>query len=167
MHFLRCINCLILGPNKLPKEAPLPHPFNPAPTSIADVVEPSWLTSVLSQRWPGIRVEQATVVETLITQATKIRLSLELSGAGAQIPCAICIKGVLAKTDVPKSASVIETRFYRDTASHLSVRTPQCLHAGLNAAGDNGVVVMHDLIAQGAPFARHCNPSRPIKSHNA
>lgn len=161
MHFLRCINCLTLDPTNLPKEAVLPLPFDPAPTSIADVVEPSWLTSLLSQRWPGVRVEQASVVETLITQATKIRLSLELSGAGAEVPRAICIKGILAQTDVPKSASVVETRFYRDTASHLPVRTPQCLHAGLNAAGDNGVVVMHDLIAQGATFCTALEPFTP------
>lgn len=139
----------------------MPIPFDPAPTSLERVNDTAWLSSMLSIRWPDTKVEQATVVETLVTQATKVRLSLDLKDAAPDVPRNICIKGILTKTDVPTTASVVETIFYRDTASQLAVKTPPCIYAGLALTADNGVIVMNDIIAAGATFCTALNPLTP------
>jgi ecdysteroid kinase len=97
-------------------------------------------------------------VETLITQATKVRLALEVTGGSNAIPRYICIKGILTDVQVPSTASVVETRFYREMAAQLPLRVPRCLHAGLNDAGDNGVIVMEDEIRAGSTFLSALTP---------
>ena len=42
--------------------------------------------------------------------------------------------------------------FYGDGATRLRAHVPTCSHAQFNAASDNGVIVMHDLIAARAHF---------------
>jgi aminoglycoside phosphotransferase (APT) family kinase protein len=126
--------------------------FDPAPRRLDGVLDPAWLTGMLSTCWPDAVVCNVTVVETLVTQATKVRLVLEVPGVGEEVPTDICIKGILTPTQVAGTASVVETRFYRDCAAHQPVRVPRCIYAALNAAGDNGVIVMRDEIAAGSTF---------------
>ena len=141
--------------------------FDPAPTNLAEVVDPGWLTTMLSARWPDAKVRGVTVVETLVTQATKVRLSLEVDGGDPGLPANICIKGILTRTQVPSTASVVETLFYRDCASLLPVRVPRCIHAGLNSAGDNGVIVMQDVIEAGATFLSALTPFTPEETRQS
>lgn len=136
----------------------MPSSFDPAPTRLDEVIQPAWLTMMLSARWPDAKVHGVTVVETLITQATKVRLALEVTGGTDDIPRNICIKGILTDAQVPGTASVVETRFYREIADKLPVRVPRCLHAGLNDAGDNGVIVMVDEIVAGSTFLSALTP---------
>ena len=125
--------------------------FDPAPTRLEDVVSPVWLSAMLAQRWPGAVVREVQVVETLVTMATKVRLCLTVEG-NADAPSDICIKGILTETGAPASSSIVETLFYRNVAAQVDVRVPGCLHAGINAAGTNGVIVMHDMVAAGGRF---------------
>lgn len=126
--------------------------FEPAPQRLDEVLDPQWLTAMFATRWPDAVVRKVTVVETLVTMATKVRLALEVDGAGPDLPRNICIKGVLTDTGLRSSASVVETLFYREWAEQLPVRVPRCIYARLNAAGDNGVIVMQDVIEQGGRF---------------
>lgn len=132
--------------------------FDPAPISLDIVTSSEWLTTVLRQRWPGVQVNGVETVELLVTQATKVRLALDLTGGDADTPRAICIKGILTPTGAPASASLVETRFYRDLAAHLPIRTPPCIHAGFNADSSNGVIVMHDVKVAGATFLSALSP---------
>jgi hypothetical protein len=59
-------------------------------------------------------VHNVRVIEVLATQATKIRLTMEVADSGVNTTTHICIKGVLTDTDAMPSASIIETLFYRD-----------------------------------------------------
>ena len=136
-------------------------PFNPAPTTLAEVSDPAWLSAMLGQSWSGVTVTGVTVVETLVTQATKIRLVLDVEGGGPNVPTTICIKGILTDTGAPKSASIVETLFYRTIADQQPVRVPRCFYAGLSDAGDNGVIVMEDLIVEGATFLSALSPLTP------
>jgi hypothetical protein len=129
----------------------MPALFDPAPTRLNDVLDPAWLTAMFADRFPGAVVRAVTVVETLVTQATKVRLRLDIEG-DCRAPSDICIKGILIPTQVPSTASVVETRFYRDCAARQPVRVPRCVYAALNEAGDNGIIVMHDEIAAGGTF---------------
>ena len=139
----------------------MPSTFDPAPTQLEKVLNPAWLTAMLAARWPGAKVRNVSVVETLVTQATKVRLALDVSGGGDDVPTQICIKGILTTTQVPSTASVVETRFYRDCAAHQPVRVPDCIYAALNDAGDNGVIVMRDEIAAGSDFLSALMPFTP------
>lgn len=132
--------------------------FDPAPTQLEDVIDPAWLTAMFSTRWPGTKVRGVTVVETLITQATKVRLAIDIEDGFKDIPKAICIKGILTKTGAPSTASIVETLFYKNFAERAGVRVPRCIHAGLNAAGDNGVIVMEDEINAGSTFLSALTP---------
>ncbi|WP_373083824.1 phosphotransferase [Zhongshania sp.] len=135
--------------------------FDPAPRQLDVVLSPAWLSAMLSTRWPETKVLKVTVVETLVTQATKVRLSLELEGQHENIPRHICIKGVLSETGAPGAASIIETQFYKDFAEQLPLRVPNCIYAEFNAAGDNGVIVMEDEIYAGSTFLTALKPLSP------
>jgi len=126
--------------------------FDPAPEHLHEVTSPAWLGQMLGRKWPGARVTGVEVVELLATQATKVRLKLEVECADTSVPTQICIKGVLTDTGAVPSASIVETLFYREAASGLPVRVPGSIHASLNADGKRGVVVMHDIIAAGGKF---------------
>lgn len=141
--------------------------FDPAPTSLDIVTTPQWLTAMLRQRWPDAQVHDVETVELLVTQATKVRLALDLSGGDADMPRAICIKGVLTPTGAPASASLVETRFYRDLAAHLPVCTPSCIHAGFNADTSNGVIVMRDVKVAGATFLSALSPVTPDEARDS
>jgi thiamine kinase-like enzyme len=141
--------------------------FDPAPTQIDAVTDPAWLTAMLSARWPGTKVTDVTIVETIVTQATKIRLSLSVDGGDADLPRNICIKGILSKAAVPTTASVVETLFYRDLAKQQPVRVPRCIYAALNDAGDNGVIVMKDVIEAGATFCSALTPFTPDETRQS
>jgi hypothetical protein len=135
--------------------------FDPAPRQLEKVIDPIWLSTMLSKRWPETKVLSVTVVETLITQATKVRLSLELDGEHENIPKHICIKGILNDTGAPGTASLVETRFYKDFASRLPLRVPRCIYAEFNDAGDNGIIVMEDEIEAGSTFLTALTPFTP------
>lgn len=135
--------------------------FDPAPRTLAEVTTPEWLSAMLQANWPGATVRAVETVETLVTMATKVRLKLAIEGGGANVPTAICIKGVLTETGAPPSASIVETLFYQNAADTLGVRVPGRVHASLNAAGDNGVLVMRDQIAAGGRFCTALEPFTP------
>jgi Phosphotransferase enzyme family len=135
--------------------------FDPAPKRLDEVVNPEWLSAMLDARWPGATVRKVETVETLVTMATKVRLALDVDGGGPDTPASICIKGVLTDTGAHPSASIVETLFYAHAADTLGVRVPHCVHAGLNAAGDNGVIVMRDEIAAGGHFCTALDPFTP------
>lgn len=133
--------------------------FDPAPPRLEDVTDPIWLSATLSRRWPDTRVEAVQIVEMLATQATKVRLALCFANnAAPQVPRHICIKGILTDTGAPRSASIVETLFYRDCASILPVNVPACIYAELNEAGDHGIVVMQDMVEAGANFCSALQP---------
>jgi hypothetical protein len=135
--------------------------FDPAPNTLAEVTTPEWLSAMLAARWPGVTVRAVETVETLATMATKVRLKLDIEGGGADVPTEICIKGVLTETGAHPSASIVETLFYQHAADALDVRVPERVHASLNAAGDNGVLVMRDQIAAGGHFCSALEPFTP------
>ena len=135
--------------------------FDPAPADLATVLTPEWLSAMLAARWPGAIVREVAVVELLATQATKVRLRLVVEGGGPDVPTDICIKGVLTDTGAVPSASIVETLFYREAATILPVRVPECLYAGLAADGSRGVVVMRDVVSAGGRFCSALEPFAP------
>lgn len=129
--------------------------FDPAPTDIAALLSPSWLSAALAALLQDDVIARVTVVETLITQATKIRFQIHCTSGAVHH---LCVKGIFSATDVPTSASVIETKFYRDIAAETPVLTPHCHYARLSQSSDHGVIIMRDLITDGAQFCSALAP---------
>lgn len=131
-----------------------------APLDLDEVLAPSWLDAVLAPLYPGARVASTTVVETLTTIASKVRFLVEyVPGCDAGAPTAMCVKGYFA----PQSRSMatlgqIEARFYDDVAPHLGVRVPTCLSSAIDAATGHGLILMTDLVAEGATFLTALSP---------
>src|ERR1700722_9867956 len=57
-------------------------------------VTPQWLTGMLNNRYPGIVVEKAEVIEVKNSHTTKLRLAWDLNevGKAAGIPRQVCLK---------------------------------------------------------------------------
>jgi hypothetical protein len=68
------------------KSADAMNNFDPAPVHLQTVISPDWLTAMLALRWPGARVIGVETVEVLATQATKVRVKLDVTGGGTDVP---------------------------------------------------------------------------------
>lgn len=132
---------------------------SPAPLDLEVVLSPAWLDAILGDRFPGTRVAGTAMTEELRTIATKVRFDVTYDANPSGAPGALCVKGYLG----PESASFvalgqIEARFYSDVAPHLSVHAPPCVHAGIDAETEHGLVLMEDLVAGGCTFLTALSP---------
>jgi aminoglycoside phosphotransferase (APT) family kinase protein len=140
--------------------------ISPAPLRLAEVLDPEWLGAALSQPDRPVEITGVHVTETLKTVATKVRFRVEYAGASPlDLPDAFCVKGYFTDEDERASAvataGAVETRFYQELAPELPVRTPACVYAGSDPETGHGLVVMHDLVAQGSTFLSALAPFSP------
>jgi aminoglycoside phosphotransferase (APT) family kinase protein len=138
---------------------------SPAPLRLAEVLDPAWLSAALSRPDRPVEVTATEVTETLKTVATKVRFRVEYAGAAPDgLPDAFCVKGYFIAEDedpgVPGAAAAgaVETRFYQELAPQLPVRTPACVYAASDPVTGHGIVIMHDLVAQGCTFLSALSP---------
>jgi hypothetical protein len=124
------------------------------PTTLAQALEPAWLTKALEPLTGGAPVSAVETVEVIKTVATKVRFTVAYDGAPGG-KAALCLKGLL---DVdPQMAQggptmVLECDYYDKLASKLSVRVPERVATVVNREQPMGVLIMRDLIAGGARF---------------
>jgi hypothetical protein len=135
---------------------------NAAPTDLAEILSADWLTSVLSAVYPGAAVDRVSIVEEIVTTAHKVRFAVEYrTSMGPEVPRKFCVKGFFGP-DAPRyrstAAAASEAFFYRDLAPGLSVRLPQCVYAAVDAGTQHGIIVMKDLVADGARFLTALEP---------
>jgi aminoglycoside phosphotransferase (APT) family kinase protein len=127
---------------------------NVAPLDEGTVLSPEWLTAMLGNRHPGVTVAGTEVTERLETVATKVRFRVEYA-AGSDwdgLPPALCAKGYFNPAAHARAGQV-EAVFYRELAPTLDrVRTPACVHAGIDEETGHGLIVMEDLVEAGATF---------------
>ncbi|HEY3695200.1 phosphotransferase [Phenylobacterium sp.] len=124
------------------------------PSTLEQALDPAWLTEALTPVTGGARVTAVETVEVLRKTATKVRFTAAFEGArgGAE---AFCLKAFLdADADTARAApsSVREADFYARLAPKLSVRLPACVSTFVDREAALGVVIMRDLIAEGAYF---------------
>ncbi|MGW0246245.1 phosphotransferase family protein [Nocardia goodfellowii] len=122
---------------------------DPAPFDESVVLSPEWLTGALTSAHPGTVASGTEVVERIETVATKIRFRVTYAGH-TESPGALCAKGYF--NPQRRRATRAEADFYRLLAPRLPVRTPPCLHAGVDDTTGHALVLMHDLVAAGARF---------------
>lgn len=139
-------------------EPPVPRTFDAA-------MDPAWLTHALTPVTGGARIESVEVVEVIRTMATKIRFKVAWDD-GRQ-SAALCLKAFL---DVDEQAAkggsttITEADFYTRIAPETSVRVPTCLVTVCDRADPQGVIIMRDLIAEGARF---CSALEPFAADQA
>jgi hypothetical protein len=129
--------------------------IHPASYDLAEVLSPAWLTAALEQRFPGIVVADAKVVETLESTATKVRfeVSYEQTGGHADLPAAFCVKGYFnPKVGADRRTGIHEAYFYQRLAPTVPVVVPPCYYAAADLDDPHGLVIMQDMCALGAKF---------------
>jgi hypothetical protein len=130
------------------------------PETLGEVLTPSWLTSTLSSRFPGIRVTNVIpgpIVERVSTNA-RFRIECEPEVPPALSPT-LCAKGYFSEPGrVSAQAGVPEACFYRDLADDTGVRTLKGVWAGVDPVTQHGVVITEDVIEAGGVFRDALTP---------
>jgi aminoglycoside phosphotransferase (APT) family kinase protein len=128
-------------------------PGGSAPLDEAVVLSPEWLTAVLQQRHPEAVVTGTSVTERLETVATKVRFRVHYEAPVDGAPTALCAKGYFNPAMRGRTAGTqTETVFYRDLAAEAPVQVPPCVHAAIDDDTGHGLVLMSDLVEEGATF---------------
>ena len=121
------------------------------PRTLAAALDPQWLTRALAFHTGGASITAVQTVEVIRTVATKVRFTATFDGRTE----AFCLKAFL-DMDMGAAgagiASVREADFYTELASRLCVRVPTCVATVVDREAKQGVVIMRDLIHDGARF---------------
>jgi len=136
------------------------------PQTLARALDPEWLTVALAPIANGARVTRVETVEVLRTMATKARIVAHFEGAPSE-GAALCLKAFLdvdAETARGGAVSLREADFYAELAPQLSVRVPHCVAAIVDRDARLGIVIMRDLIRDGARF---CTALEPLTREEA
>jgi hypothetical protein len=123
------------------------------PRTLKEAIDKDWLTQALKPVSGGTAIESVEVVEVIKTMATKARFAVRFAGSD-QLQ-GFCLKGFLdidAATAKGGATTVREADFYGQVAPLVPVRTPTCVSSIIDREGQQGVIIMRDLIKDGARF---------------
>jgi hypothetical protein len=136
--------------------------FTDVPATLDAALQPRWLSRALAPVGGGAAIVSVTRVEVIRTVATKVRFLATFEGEPK--PRAFCLKGLL---DVDEQAArggptcVREADFYGLIAPRIDVRTPTCVARVTDRKRQQAVIIMRDLIADGAYFSTAREPLTP------
>ncbi|MFT3965049.1 MAG: aminoglycoside phosphotransferase family protein [Sphingobium sp.] len=124
------------------------------PGTLAEALDPVWLSEALAPVTGGKPVTAVETVEVIRTVATKVRFTAAFDGArdGRE---AFCLKGLLDVDAVGAAGgptTVLECDFYDKLAPRLSVRVPERVATVVDRDAPMGVLLMRDLVAGGGHF---------------
>ncbi len=120
---------------------------------------PAYLSGLLGQSFPDVRVTALEVVETKVGHTGKARLKLELDPTGRVegVPTEVCIKGSLSARYGGTRIHILEAQFYAFMRQWAGL--PLARHYGSewrSTPNKQGLVLIEDLIAAGGRFG-HSN----------
>lgn len=128
------------------------------PATLAEALDPDWLTPVLSEFSGGSRVVSVEQVEVIRTVATKVRFAVTFADG---LMANFCLKGLLdvdAMTARGGPTCVLEADFYGKVAPVLDMRVPTAVATVIDRDAQQAVTVMRDLIVDGATFCSALDP---------
>jgi len=123
------------------------------PSTLAEALDPTWLTGALASVSGGRSVASVEIVEVLKTVATKVRFSVTFEGDDAQQN--FCLKGLLDVDEMTKmggSTCVLEGDFYLKLAPAIDVRVPEAVAVVTDRDAQQSVLIMRDVIIGGGRF---------------
>lgn len=135
------------------------------PAQLEEALDPAWLTQALVPVGGGAEVTAVDCVEVLRTVATKVRFTVSFDGQPGTH--AFCLKGLLdvdTLTARGGATCVREADFYGQIAPHVTVRVPECVATVIDRERQQAIVIMRDLIAEGARF---CTALEPLTAEEA
>jgi hypothetical protein len=124
------------------------------PDTLEELLSPTWLTSALDPRFPGLQIASVTPGPVISRVSTNARFRIQCAG-GMPVGLSpdLCAKGYF--TEVGRAFRQIgesEACFYRDIAASTGMRTLKAVYAEVDAATRDAVVITEDVVAQGATF---------------
>ena len=137
----------------------------PVPRTRDAAMDPAWLTHALKPITGGARIEAVEVVEVIRTMATKLRF--KVTWDDGRKSAALCLKAFLDVDEATArggSTTIIEADFYDRIAPQATVRVPACVATICDRANPQGVIIMRDLIEDGARF---CSALEPFSADQA
>ncbi|MEO7248483.1 MAG: phosphotransferase [Novosphingobium sp.] len=124
------------------------------PQTLDQALDPDWLSGAL-----GLAIASTGTVEVIRTVATKVRFRAHPTDGSA--PLALCLKGLLDDDPMMRMGGptmVREADFYGKVAEYVAVRVPHCVKTVIDRENQQAVVIMRDLIADGAVFCSALDP---------
>ena len=115
-----------------------------------DRITPHWVSAVLEKNDVAARVNdlRATAVGTG-QMADNYRLHLDYAGDRGDAPASLVVKVPSQNPQSRASGAAggygTETRFYKDLADGVAIRTPRCFHADISESNEEFVLVLEDL----------------------
>jgi hypothetical protein len=134
----------------------------PLPRTLEQALDPAWLTEALAPVSKGARVTEVETVELLKTVATKVRFKARYENGETGNYCLKAFLDLPPDAPATNPTSVREADFYNRIAKKITVRVPTCVNAPV--ADGFGVVIMRDLIVDGARF---CTALEPFDANRA
>jgi hypothetical protein len=139
--------------------------FATVPATLEKALAPEWLEQALAPVSRGARVTSVERVEVIRTVATKVRVRVRFEGeCDAR---AFCLKGLLDVDDGTARGGptcVKEADFYGKIAPRVPVRVPECVVRVIDRERQQAVIIMRDLVADGAQF---CSALEPLTGNDA
>jgi len=132
----------------------------PAPNSLEVVLSAEWLSTALSTAFPGTVVASTTLTEQLDSVATKARFDVVYEERpDHRLPLALCVKGYFSSRGRERrEMGLREARFYDEFASVIGTRSPRCFYSAIDPSTQSNLIIMEDLVAQGATFLTPLSP---------
>jgi hypothetical protein len=128
---------------------------DPTPTELDDILDPAWLAWALADVGPDERVLSVERVGHTQTLAQKVRFAVTVAGPGGERTSNYCLK---AHFGDGMESLLTETHVYRDLLPSVGMRVPRAYYAGINEATGRALVILDDLIAEGARFNHDAAP---------
>jgi hypothetical protein len=133
------------------------------PDTLAEVLEPGWMSAALGQRFPGLELTSVHPGPVVSRVSTNARFRIECDGGlPPGLPPDLCVKGYFADCSdlaaASRTAGVPEALFYRHLAPTAGVRTLDCFYADVDPETHHGVIITGDVVAQGGTFLDALSP---------
>jgi hypothetical protein len=121
--------------------------------TLDEALSPAWLSQAL-----GRRIVQVGMTELIRTVATKVRF---VATPDDGEPLTLCLKGLLDADPMTARGGptmVKEADFYGQVAPHVAVQVPGLVTSVIDREERQAIVIMRDLIAEGAAFCSALDP---------
>ncbi len=129
--------------------------------ALSQQIDAGWLTSALSERYPGVVVERSSIIRIIAGCSTKIWVEMELNAAGkaAGLPDVVVVKAGFNRHDpIMLFTYEIEVRAYRDMLPRYPINSPKCYYAGSSPDGESWAVILEDLTRKDVRFCHALTP---------